>query len=109
MRRREHRLVCEESTILQFQVLKTAAGGSGVGDGSGSGGRGGASWKRLRANQEFVCRILEAVPGGYLIKVDDVDLPSYLISEACIEPGQEILAQFFCSHKRNLILCPLAG
>jgi hypothetical protein len=95
-------------SILQYQELKAAAGGSGVG-GGGRGGRNGASWKRLRANQEIVCRILEAVPGGYLIEVDDVNLPSYLISEACIEPSQQILAQFLCIHKRNLILCPLAG
>lgn len=97
-------------SILQYQELKAAAGGSGIGGGgSGRGGRNGAPWKRLRANQEIVCRILEAVPGGYLIEVDDVDLPSFLISEACIEPGQQILAQFLCIHKRNLILCPLAG
>ncbi len=99
------------SSILQYQQLKAAAGGSGVGGGSGSGpGSGnGATWRRLRPNQELVCSIIEAVPGGYLIKVDDVDLPSYLITEARIEPGQEILAQFFCIHRKNLILCPLAG
>ncbi len=97
------------ASIVQYQQLRAAAGGSGVGGGSGSGSRNGATWRRLRPNQELVCRIIEAVPGGYLIKVDDVDLPSYLITDACIEPGQEILAQFFCVHQKNLILCPLAG
>ena len=101
------------SSILQYQQLKAAAGGSGVGGGSGAGsgpGSGnGAAWRRLRQNQELVCCIIEAVPGGYLIRVEDVDLPSYLITEACLEPGQEILAQLFCIHRKNLILCPLAG
>ena len=106
MLRPQHKSI---SSIFQYQQLKTAAGGSGVGGGSGPGGRNGATWRRLRPNQELVCCILEAVPGGYLIKVDEVDLPSYLISEAHIEPGQEILAQFLCKYRNNLILCPLAG
>ena len=101
------------SSIVEYQLLKAAAGGSGAGGGSGSGGgsggASGANLRRLRASQEIVCRILETVPGGYLIKVDNLDLPSYLISEARIQPGQEILAQFFCIHKGCLILCPLAG
>jgi hypothetical protein len=94
------------SLSLEYQQLKAAAGGSGVG---GSGRGPGARWARLRVNQEIACRILESVPGGYLVKVDDVDLPSYLVSEARIESGQEILAQVFCIHKGRLILCPLAG
>ncbi|MBP9092479.1 hypothetical protein KBI23_15735 [bacterium] len=97
------------SSIVEYQRLKAAAGGSGVGGGGGRGSANGATWKRLRANQEIGCRILESVPGGYLIRVDEVDLPSYLVSEASIESGQEILAQFFCIHKGSLILCPLAG
>ncbi|MDP3507234.1 MAG: hypothetical protein Q8T09_04545 [Candidatus Melainabacteria bacterium] len=92
------------SSILEYQQLKAAAGGSG------GGGQGhGAKRKCLRVNQEIACRILESVPGGYLVKVDDVDLPSYLVSEARIESGQEILAQVFCIHNGSLILCPLAG
>lgn len=97
------------ASIMQYQQLKAAAGGSGVGGGSGSGCGSGGNCRRLRQSQEVVCCVLEAVPGGYLIKVDGVDLPSYLVTEACIEPGQEILAQVFCIHRKSLTLCPVAG
>ena len=90
---------------LQYQQLKTAAGGTG----SGSGGRGHSALRRLRETKEITVCVVESIPGGYLVKVNDFDMPSYLITEAKIEIGKEILAQFLCVYKNNLIFCPLAG
>jgi hypothetical protein len=98
------------TSLLQYQQLKTAAGGSGVGGSGAGGGRGrNPDLRRLRENQEITVRIVEAIPGGYRIKVADFDLPSYLLSDAKIRIGEEILAQFLCGYKDNLIFCPLAG
>ncbi|MFA6556886.1 MAG: hypothetical protein WCT03_10740 [Candidatus Obscuribacterales bacterium] len=106
MQQRERKVV---TSLLQYQQLKTAAGGSGVGGSGAGGGRGNPDLRRLRENQEITVRIVEAIPGGYRIKVADFDLPSYLLSDARIRIGEEILARFLCGYKDNLIFCPIAG
>ncbi len=92
-------------SLLQYQQLKAAAGGSGA----GSGGRGGPGLRQLRERNEIAVHIVAAIPGGYLIKVANFTMPTYLVSDAHIEPGQEILAQFLCIRSNSLIFCPIAG
>jgi len=106
VQQRERKVV---TSLLQYQQLKTAAGGSGVGGSGAGGGRGNPDLRRLRENQEITVRIVEAIPGGYRIKVADFDLPSYLLSDAKIRIDEEILARFLCGYKDNFIFCPLAG
>lgn len=106
MQQRERKVV---TSLLQYQQLKAAAGGSGVGGSGAGGGRGNPDLRRLRENKEITVRIVEAIPGGYQIKVAEFDLPSYLLSDARIRIDEKILARFLCCYKDNLIFCPLAG
>ncbi len=89
--------------IIEYKLLKTAAGGSGGGAGgrspSGGGGSGG-----FRPGQNLHCKVVKDEPGGYAMLILRHNLPAYLPTQALLRPGEEILAQFVSVYNNRILL-----
>lgn len=82
--------------IIEYEQLKAAAGGSGSGTGSGNIG--------IRAGQFVACKVLRAACGGYDVKLHKHNVLGFLPTEATLNDGDELVAQFVCMHNNRVLL-----
>jgi hypothetical protein len=75
---------------------RAAAGGSGNEPPSG-----------FRAGDRLMCRVLEAVPGGYSVTILKANQPGRLKTNLKIELDAEVEAQFVCVHRKQFLLVPI--
>jgi hypothetical protein len=61
-------------------------------------------FEKYRGGQTLLCRVVATEPGGYAVSILEDNLPGFVPTEATLEVGQEILAQFVCTHKKRAVL-----
>jgi hypothetical protein len=66
---------------------------SGGGDGSG-----------FRPGDNLVCRIVSAEPGGYAVILKIGAQHAFLPTQAMLQPGTVIVAQFVCIHNNRILV-----
>ncbi len=79
-----------------MRAPRGAAGGSGNEPPSG-----------FRAGDRLRCLVLESAPGGYCVNIINGDLPGFMKTNAAIELGAEVEAQFVCVHRGQSLLAPI--
>lgn len=85
-----------KAKIIEYEQLKAAAGGSGSGAGTGG--------TRIRAGQYVACKVLNAACGGYDVRLHKHNVLGFLPTEATLNDGDELVAQFVCIHNNRVLL-----
>ena len=93
----------ELDTVLQYDDLKTDAGGTGAGGRGGRGSGTGSGGGGFRAGQNVVCRIVGAEPGGYAVYVEGYG-DGFLPTPVVLEVDQKIQALYVCTYNNRALV-----
>jgi hypothetical protein len=65
----------------------------------------GQSWgSQFRPGQSLLCTIVALEPGGYAVQVKNCEQQGFLPTQAILNVGAEVLAQYVCEHNGRLVL-----
>jgi hypothetical protein len=99
----------DDKNVVDFQKKKletsrSDGGGRGRRTRNATGDNDNRGKGPFRAGEKLVCKVIQAEPGGYAVSIKKGNFHGFLPSDELLKPGEEVAAQYVCTHNGRLLL-----